>query len=224
MRFVCSQGGGCLRWQTQKHLHLDGLITAQGTMGQSQSGGGSGGSILIEALNMSGHGEINVNGGNGNIGGGGGSGGRIGIHVDFKNKYGGTYRAVGGSGNSKALVGGAGTVYKYESKRGPQYREIKYNPDGNFTDFKPEHSKVKIDNEGRDSNSPAVIMEKESLFYEFDEMQVAGKSHVVFYHPIGTRNVTVVRTRGDWGQNWCHKIDLASKIVCVHCPKVPTRT
>ena len=163
--------------------------------GNHQSGGGSGGTVLIEAFNMSGHGEINVNGGNGKSRGGSGSGGRIGIHVDFKNKYGGTYRAIGGqekSITSKTLIGGAGTVYKYESSRGPQYREIKYKSDGNFTNFKPEHSKLKIDNEGRESNSPAVVMENETLFYEFDEMQVEGKSHVVFYHPVGAKNVTVV--------------------------------
>ena len=171
---------------------MDGLITAQGLSGKSQSGGGSGGTVLIEVFNMSGHGEINVNGGSGISGGAGGSGGRIGIHVDFKNKYGGTYRAVGGQANSKTLLGGAGTLYKYESSRGPQYRELKYNPDGNFTDFKPEHSKLKIDNEGKDSDSPAVVMENKTLFYEFDEIQVEGKSHVVFYHPLEARNVTVV--------------------------------
>ena len=141
---------------------------------------------------MSGHGEINVNGGDGVSGGGGGAGGRIGIHVDFRNKFGGAFRAIGGQGNSKYRAGGPGTVYKYESRRGPQYREIKYNPEGNFTEFKPEHSKVKVDNERRETESPAVIMENEKLFYEFDEMQVEGRSHVVFYHPRGARNVTVV--------------------------------
>lgn len=168
------------------------MITARGLSGQSQSGGGSGGSVLIEAFNMSGHGEINVNGGNGMSGGGGGSGGRIAVHVEFNNKYGGTYRAAGGQGDSKSFTGGAGTVYKYESSRGPQYREIKYNPNGNFTGFKPEHSKLKIDNERRDSYWPAVVIENETLFYEFDEMQVQGMSHVTFYHPTGARNVTVV--------------------------------
>ena len=146
--YFISKGGGSLHWSTKNHLHLDGLITARGVSGSSQSGGGSGGSVLIEALNMSGHGEINVNGGDGSAGGSAGSGGRIGIHVDFKNKYGGKYRSVGGHGNSKANAGGAGTLYKYESRRGPQYRELKYNPEGNFTGFKPEHAKLKIDNEG----------------------------------------------------------------------------
>ena len=191
--FICiNEGGGCVHWIAKNHFHLDGLISAKGTSGASYSGGGSGGSILIEAFNMSGHGEANVNGGDGLSGGGGGSGGRIGIHVDFANKYGGTFRAVGGQGNTKARAGGAGTVYKYESQRGPQYREIKYNPEGNFTGFEPEHSKVKVDNEGRETESPAVIMENDTLFYEFDEMQVEGRSHVVFYHPRGALNVTVV--------------------------------
>ena len=168
------------------------MITARGSKGALQSGGGSGGSILIEAFNMSGHGEANVNGGDGLSGGGGGSGGRIGIHVDFANKYGGTFRAVGGKADTKVRAGGAGTVYKYESDRGPQYRELKYDPDGNFTGFKPEHSKVKVDNEGRKTDSPAVIMENRTLFYEFDEMQIEGRSHVVFYHPQKARNMTVI--------------------------------
>ena len=190
---ICvSKGGGSLHWVTKTSLHLDGLITAKGTTNSPQAGGGSGGSILIEALNMSGHGEINVNGGNGISGGSGGAAGRIGIHVDFKNKYGGKFSAVGGLGNTVAQTGGAGTVYKYDSRRGPQYREIKYNPEGNITGFKPEHSKVKVDNEGRRTNSPAVIMENRTLFYEFDEMQVEGQSHVVFYHPKGAWNVTAV--------------------------------
>ena len=51
---ICvSKGGGSLHWVTKASLHLDGLITAKGTTNSPQAGGGSGGSILIEALNMS---------------------------------------------------------------------------------------------------------------------------------------------------------------------------
>ena len=85
-------GGGALRWIVSKNLHLDGLITAKGENGKTSgySGGGSGGSILIETVNMTGHGEVNVNGGSGYASyGGGGSGGRIGIHVSFQNNFGG---------------------------------------------------------------------------------------------------------------------------------------
>lgn len=78
--------------RTSKLLHLDGLISSSGLGATSSySGGGSGGSILIETMNMTGHGEVSVNGGNGNVNGGGGAGGRIGVHVDFQNNYGGTY-------------------------------------------------------------------------------------------------------------------------------------
>jgi len=83
-------GGGCLLLRASKLLHLDGLISASGLSGTSNSGGGSGGSILIETMNMTGHGEISANGGNGALyNSGGGSGGRIAIHVDFQNNYGG---------------------------------------------------------------------------------------------------------------------------------------
>lgn len=89
-------------------------------------------------------------------------------------------------------AGAAGTVYKYESRRGPQYRELKYNPDVNLTAFKPEHSKVKVDNEKNNVATPTVIMENQTVFYEFDEIQVEGHSTVIFYHPETARNVTVI--------------------------------
>ena len=76
-------------WRIGKHAHLDGLITSQGTSGSGHSGGGSGGSILIETTNITGHGEINVNGGGSSNHGGAGAGGRIGVHVDFQNNFGG---------------------------------------------------------------------------------------------------------------------------------------
>lgn len=82
------------------------------------------------------------------------------------------FRAIGGSSNNMSYAGAAGTVYKYESKRGPQYRELKYNPNGNFSYFKPQHSKVKVDNEHLNVAIPTVIMEKDTVYYEFDEMQV----------------------------------------------------
>ncbi|XP_019646039.1 PREDICTED: uncharacterized protein LOC109486623 [Branchiostoma belcheri] len=159
-------------------------------------GGGSGGSVLIEATNMTGHGEVNVNGGDGNQKGGGGAGGRIGIHIRHQNNYGGKFTAQGGSGGNANVDevgdGAAGTVYKYESRRGPQYRELKYNPNLNVTVFKPDHSKLKIDNGEKDVDHPAMVMEVNTTFYEFDEIQVEGYSYVHFYHPEEAVNVTVV--------------------------------
>lgn len=89
----------------------------------------------------------------------------------------GKFRSVGGivTGNS-GNAGAAGTVYKYESRRGPQYRELKYNPEANLTSFKPEHAKVKVDNENNDVATPTVIMENQTVFYEFDEMQLEGRA------------------------------------------------
>lgn len=86
----CFSGGGSLWWQVGKLIHLDGLISSKGQTGSSTSGGGSGGSVLVETTNITGHGEINVNGGDSQSNGGAGAGGRIGIHVDFQNNFGGT--------------------------------------------------------------------------------------------------------------------------------------
>ena len=104
----------------------------------------------------------------------------------------GNLRSAGGASGNSAFAGAAGTVYKYESRRGPQYRELKYNPSGNFSGFKPQHSKVKVDNEKNNVNTPTVIMENKTVFYEFDEMEVGGHSTVTFYHPTGAKNVSVV--------------------------------
>ena len=81
-------------WQIGKHLHLDGLITSKGNSGSGTGGGGSGGSVLIETTNMTGHGEINVNGGNSQSSSGAGAGGRIGVHVDFQNNFGGKHKRL----------------------------------------------------------------------------------------------------------------------------------
>jgi hypothetical protein len=75
-----------------RNIHIDGVLTSTGTPASSDNtGGGSGGSVFIEAYNISGHGSITVNGGNGNGSGGGGSGGRIALHVGSTNLYGGLY-------------------------------------------------------------------------------------------------------------------------------------
>jgi len=79
-----------LLWIISKQFHHNGLITARGQDAlNDDGGGGSGGSVLLDVMNITGHGEINVNGGSGKTGGGGGSGGRIGLHVNFQNNYGG---------------------------------------------------------------------------------------------------------------------------------------
>ena len=49
-----------------------------------------------------------------------------------------------------------------------------------------------MDNENNNVATPTVIMENQTVFYEFDEMQVEGHSTVIFYHPETARNVTVI--------------------------------
>ena len=182
-------GGGFLHMKVGRNIHIDGVLTSTGTPASSDNtGGGSGGSVFIEAYNISGHGSITVNGGNGHGSGGGGSGGRIALHVGSTNLYGGLYLSRGGDGSSD---GGPGTIYKYESQRGPQYRELKYNPRLNTTGIQPEHSKLLVDNGVMKTNNPALVMENNSIYYEFDEVQVEGYSYVHFYHPHGVHNVTV---------------------------------
>lgn len=186
-------GGGFVNLRIGRQLHIDGKILCRGISGSSgtNSSGGSGGSILVQAFNFSGHGILDVSGGNSAGSGGGGSGGRIAAHIDFSNVYGGNYVARGGSGAGSA-AGGPGTIYKYESNRGPQYRELKYNPHLNVTDFKPEHMKLTVQNWDLVTTNPAVVMEPSTLYYYFDEVQVEDYSYVHFYRSADAGNVTVV--------------------------------
>ena len=58
-------------------MHIDGLIAVRGMTGTSIGGGGSGGSILIRAYNISGHGILDASGGGAFLKSGGGSGGKL---------------------------------------------------------------------------------------------------------------------------------------------------
>ena len=78
---------------------MDGIIASEGANVTSNSGGGSGGSVLIKTVQFSGHGILTVNGGSGNGNGGGGSGGRIAVHVAWLREYSGRYTAYGGLGS-----------------------------------------------------------------------------------------------------------------------------
>ena len=191
-------GGGHVNIKVGSMFYIDGLLNARGAnAGSGVAGGGSGGTLLIESFNMGGHGTLDVSGGSGTGAAGcGGSGGRISVHITAENTFGGQYIASGGTGgkNSNHAVcdGGPGTIYKYESNRGPQYRELKYNPRLNATTVDPEHSKLIVDNLKLDTDNPAIVMEEDSIYYEFDEVQVEGYSYVHFYHPAYDALVNVV--------------------------------
>ena len=189
-------GGGFVNLRVGRQLHVDGHIHTMGASasGSSSAGGGSGGSIFIQAYNFSGHGILDAMGGGSAASGGAGSGGRIAAHIEFSNTYGGDYIVHGGQSNTgdDTLQGGPGTVYKYESNHGPQYRDLKYNPRLNATELKPDHIKLTVDNGNLRTTNPALVMENDTLYYYFDEVQVEGFSYVHFYHPVGADNVTVI--------------------------------
>ena len=81
-------------------MTIDGRVSADGTDGQGDSGGGAGGSILIEVTDQGpfgGAGLITANGGRGAGSGGGGAGGRISvIYKHESTTYSGHMYAYGG--------------------------------------------------------------------------------------------------------------------------------
>jgi hypothetical protein len=100
-------GGGAVKVTVGRMLTLDGIMRSNGKAGDFDSGGGSGGSIWIDAETFAGNGMITANGGAGNNAAGGGGGGRIAVYFET-NLFTGTMSAVGGAGS---IGGGAGTVY-----------------------------------------------------------------------------------------------------------------
>jgi hypothetical protein len=102
-------GGGMIEIVAGGSVIDNGSISANGANGtNSRSGGGSGGSIWIAALTLTGSGAITANGGSGEpTHGGGGGGGRIAIQCSAT-AFTGSTAAYGGAG---ANIGGAGTIY-----------------------------------------------------------------------------------------------------------------
>jgi hypothetical protein len=109
------------------NIRLDGTIECDGaTPRDSLAGGGAGGSIYIEASNLTGYGTVTAKGGDGGkrlistIGhGGGGGGGRIVLHYDGMDEFYGSFEAQGGKGYQD---GSAGTVFlKASNSNGALY-------------------------------------------------------------------------------------------------------
>jgi hypothetical protein len=94
-----SEGGGAIRLTVGGTLTVDGRITADGNDGwQDNAGGGSGGSVWVEAGALAGAGAISADGGMGELFyGGGGGGGRIAIY-QRTNGFTGSLSALGGEG------------------------------------------------------------------------------------------------------------------------------
>jgi hypothetical protein len=108
-------------------LAINGLITVNGSDGLAgNTGGGSGGGVLIQCQTMTGNGTIRANGGYGDTAGGGG--GRIAIYV-FQGPY---YTTVNRAMFLATVAGGTtyqglypfgtnGTVYLKYYQRGTQF-------------------------------------------------------------------------------------------------------
>lgn len=104
----------------------------------------------------------------------GGSGGWIVVYIGFQNNFGGFYLVYGGKGgfliNYIFLDGGLGIIYKYEFNRGLQYREFKYNLRLNEILIKFEYLKLMVENVNLKIINLGVVMEENSVYYEFDEV------------------------------------------------------
>ena len=119
---IGGSGGGLIRLTSQSLIVLNGTLSANGGRPGSSSGsgqnllnggGGSGGTILVNAPSLTGNGVLAANGAPGiNLGGSGG-GGRIAVIIQI-NRFSGTATAYGGGGSSP---GGAGTIYITGSRR-----------------------------------------------------------------------------------------------------------
>ncbi len=103
-------GGGALQLSVDGVFQVDGILSANGTQGYGNAGGGAGGSIYVTNCTLiTGAGSIEANGGavDASGEGGGGGGGRIAVYA-VSNSFTGTMTAYGGAGT---MAGGAGTIF-----------------------------------------------------------------------------------------------------------------
>jgi hypothetical protein len=126
---VGSAGGGAIRLNVGGILNVDGELSAGGEMGvQDNSGGGSGGSIWVNAGTLAGSGRIAADGGEGELfGGGGGAGGRIALY-SRANIFHGLTSAAGAFGD---FAGADGTIFT--SSGIPQLQVLSNSPSGLVT-------------------------------------------------------------------------------------------
>ena len=100
------RGGGIIHLNVKTTLTLYGHVKSNG--GSGAAGGASGGSVLVYAETLQGHGTIQCNGGNGKHLVGGGSGGRIAVYAADQVGFAGEMTAYGGC---IGPCGAAGTVF-----------------------------------------------------------------------------------------------------------------
>lgn len=103
------RGGGIIHIDVQGSLTLDGFIYANGL--SNGNGGSSGGSVLIKANTLKGHGKIETGGGDAGSSSGGGAGGRIALYITHFSPFKGRVSSFGGNGGK---FGAPGTVFVRE--------------------------------------------------------------------------------------------------------------
>lgn len=106
---VIARGGGAVRLNVGRNFTLNGRISANGDFAVAdRAGGGSGGSVWINARTFKGTGRVSANGGAGEpVEGGGGGGGRVAVYA-VTNGFAGIITASGAQG---ASWGEDGTIY-----------------------------------------------------------------------------------------------------------------
>ncbi|CAH1775844.1 unnamed protein product, partial [Owenia fusiformis] len=156
-------GAGRIHLEISNTFMLDGYLTSRGGQYRSvQAGGGSGGSLFIEAKILGGDGTIDASGGQGYDGsysnhGGGGGAGRIALYY-VDNDFVGAYIAAGGEGGANSENGGPGTIYLHKLPRSEttllidktkaNYEEI-YEDTTGYDNIEIANRTLYIDNRGR---------------------------------------------------------------------------
>ncbi len=106
---LSGSGAGAVKIAVTGPISLGGSIVADGSDGEGDyAGGGSGGSVHLQANLFAGSGSISARGGVGGSHGGGGGGGRIALYYN-RSTFTGTKNVDGGNGYQS---GDAGTIYR----------------------------------------------------------------------------------------------------------------
>ncbi len=110
-------------------LNLNGTISANGSPGNNDFGGGSGGSVLVDTSVLTGTGHLEAKGGNAE--GASGGGGRIAVHYVTGDGFSGyaSSSAAAGSGSSSGQVGTTAFIRKDGDARHLRIFESMYYPE-----------------------------------------------------------------------------------------------
>ena len=189
-----SSGGGAVKIAASHIVQVDGLLDVSAAPATNKgTGGGSAGSILIQANLFLGKGRILAEGGeavDASFGdGGGGAGGRVAVHFE-SSRFAGTFSAHGGYSGSEA--GGPGTVYLAENST---HRTMIIDNNGYRT------SKAYISDyrdTSKDGGRAWINVEYRSEF-TIEQLYLRGGGHLALRHLSPTFTLHIERLDGDLG-------------------------